>query len=51
MSVTILIPEDRLDEEPKILRRLRRGERVDHFETVRRKKDGTLLDISLTIRR
>jgi PAS domain S-box-containing protein len=49
MSVTILIPEDRLDEEPKILGRLRRGERVDHFETVRRRKDGTLLDISLTI--
>jgi PAS domain S-box-containing protein len=49
MSITILIPEDRLDEEPKILGRLRRGERVDHFETVRRKKDGTLLDISLTI--
>jgi PAS domain S-box-containing protein len=49
MSVTTLIPEDRLDEEPKILGRLRRGERVDHFETVRRKKDGTLLDISLTI--
>lgn len=48
-SITILIPEDRLDEEPRILDRLRRGERVDHFETVRRKKDGTLLDISLTI--
>jgi PAS domain S-box-containing protein len=48
-SVTILIPEDRLDEEPKILGRLRRGERVDHFETIRRKKDGTLLDLSLTI--
>lgn len=48
-SVTILIPEDRQDEEPKILSRLRRGERVDHFETIRRRKDGTLLDISLTI--
>jgi len=47
--VTMLIPPDRLDEEPKILARLRRGERVDHFETVRRRKDGTLLDISLTI--
>jgi PAS domain S-box-containing protein len=47
--VTILIPLDRLEEEPKILARLRRGERVDHFETVRRRKDGTLLDISLTI--
>lgn len=48
-SVTILIPPDRLDEEPHILSRLRRGERVDHFETIRRRKDGTLLDISLTI--
>jgi PAS domain S-box-containing protein len=46
---TLLIPPDRLDEEPKILARLGRGERVDHFETVRRRKDGTLLDISLTI--
>src|SRR5579871_3550912 len=48
-SITILIPSDRLDEEPQILSRLRRGERVDHFETVRRRKDGALLDISLTI--
>jgi PAS domain S-box-containing protein len=48
-SVTILIPPDRLEEEPKILALLRRGERVDHFETVRRRKDGALVDISLTI--
>lgn len=48
-SVTILIPPDRLDEEPAILARIHAGERVDHFETVRRRKDGTLLDISLTI--
>ncbi|HEY3740328.1 MAG TPA: PAS domain S-box protein [Bryobacteraceae bacterium] len=48
-SITMLIPEDRLDEEPEIIRRLRRGERVDHFETIRKKKDGSLLDISLTI--
>jgi PAS domain S-box-containing protein len=47
--ITILIPPDRLDEEPEILARLRRGERVDHFETIRRRKDGTLLNISLTI--
>ncbi len=47
--VTILIPEDRLDEEPKILAQIRRGERVDHYETVRRRKDGTLLDVSLTV--
>jgi PAS domain S-box-containing protein len=48
-SITILIPPDRQDEEPNILSRLRRGERVDHFETIRRRKDGALLDISLTI--
>src|ERR1700691_4422058 len=48
-SITILIPMDRQDEEPKILNRLRRGERVDHFQTVRKRKDGSLLDISLTI--
>ena len=45
----LLIPADRQEEEPEILSRLRRGERVDHFETKRRRKDGTLLDISLTI--
>jgi PAS domain S-box-containing protein len=45
----LLIPPDRLAEEPDILARLRRGERVDHFETVRRRKDGSLIDISLTI--
>jgi PAS domain S-box-containing protein len=47
--VTILIPEDRLDEEPSILGRVRAGQRVDHYETVRRRKDGTLVDISLTV--
>jgi PAS domain S-box-containing protein len=48
-SVTILLPPDRLNEEPEILRRIRRGERIDHFETVRRRKDGSLIDISLTV--
>jgi PAS domain S-box-containing protein len=47
--VLMLIPEDRHSEEPQIIERLRRGERVDHFETVRRRKDGSLIDISLTI--
>jgi PAS domain S-box-containing protein len=47
--ITILIPEDRLDEEPAILAEIRRGNRVDHFETVRRRKDGSLIDLSLTI--
>ena len=46
---TILIPLDRLDEEREILGRIRRGEHVDHYETVRRRKDGSLLDISLTV--
>ena len=48
-SVTILIPQERFDEEPSILERVRRGERIDHYETVRRCKDGTLLDVSLTV--
>jgi len=47
--ITILIPSDRQDEEPAILARIRQGELVDHFETVRRRKDGSLIDISLTI--
>jgi PAS domain S-box-containing protein len=44
-----IIPDDRQDEEPRILAQLRTGERVDHFETKRRRKDGRLLDVSLTI--
>ena len=48
-SITLLIPPDRLDEEPGILGRIRRGERIDHYETVRQRKDGSLLDISLTV--
>ncbi len=47
--VTMLIPEDRQDEEPHILGRIRRGERIDHYETVRRRKDGQLVDISLSV--
>ena len=47
--VTMLIPQDHINEEPKILARIRRGETIDHYETVRRRKDGTLLDISLTV--
>jgi PAS domain S-box-containing protein len=46
---TLLIPPERQDEEANILGRLRRGERVDHFETVRHRKDGSVLDISLTV--
>jgi PAS domain S-box-containing protein len=47
--VTILIPQDRRDEELFILQQIRRGERIDHYETVRRRKDGGLIDVSLTV--
>lgn len=47
--ITVLIPLNRHDEEPGILNRIRRGERVDHYETVRQRKDGVHLDISLTV--
>lgn len=47
--IVLIIPTDRIEEESDILARLRRGERIDHFETVRRRKDGTLLDVSVTI--
>ncbi len=47
--ITLLIPPDRLDEEREILGRLSRGERVEHYETLRMAKDGRLLDISLTV--
>jgi len=46
---TILIPLDRMDEEPGILERIRKGELIDHYETVRRRKDGSEIDISLTV--
>ena len=48
-SIRILIPPDRQHEEDEILARLRRGERVDHFETVRIAKGGRPIDISLTV--
>src|ERR1700731_3493476 len=47
--ISMIIPLDRRDEETAILERLRRGERIDHFDTIRLRKDGTLLDISLSI--
>lgn len=47
--ITMLIPAERLDEEQDLLTRLRRGERIEHFETVRVTKDGRRLDISLTV--
>ena len=48
-SITLLIPSDRIGEEPVILERIRRGEHIQHYESVRRRKDGRLLDVSLTI--
>ena len=48
-SITIIIPPDHLDEEPQILARLRSGQRIEHFETIRQRKDGKRLDISLTV--
>jgi len=48
-SILKIIPQERLEEEPKILAQLRQGIRVDHFETQRLKKDGTLVSVSLTI--
>ncbi|MHB8720713.1 MAG: PAS domain S-box protein [Steroidobacteraceae bacterium] len=48
-TTAVLIPENRLDEEPAILRRIRAGERIEHFETVRRRKDGGLLDVSIAV--
>lgn len=48
-SITMIIPDDRLDEEDQIISKLKRGERIQHFETVRERKDGSQLNISLTI--
>ena len=47
--ITLIVPWERRSEEEGILRRVAKGERVDHFETVRRRKDGTLLEVSLSI--
>src|SRR6266496_2059970 len=48
-SITVLIPPDRDNEEPEILERIRKGELMDHYETMRRRKDGSLVEISLTV--
>jgi PAS domain S-box-containing protein len=48
-NITLIIPPERRDEERTIVEQLTRGERIDHFETVRMRKDGSLLDVSLTI--
>jgi PAS domain S-box-containing protein len=48
-SILLLIPPDRRHEEPDILARMRRGERIDHYETVRVRKDGTRIEVSITV--
>jgi PAS domain S-box-containing protein len=48
-SVRVIIPDDRQHEEDDVLRRIRGGQRIEHYETSRRRKDGTLLPVSLTI--
>lgn len=47
--ITILISDEHLGEEPGILYKLRQGAKIDHYETVRRRKDGTMIDVSVTI--
>ncbi len=47
--ISLIYPPDHVDEIPSILERIKRGERIDHYETVRRHKDGRLLNVSLTI--
>ncbi|WP_457584651.1 PAS domain S-box protein [Ensifer canadensis] len=47
--IETLIPLDRHDEEPNILARIRAGEQIDHYETLRRRKDGSLVEISLSV--
>jgi PAS domain S-box-containing protein len=48
-SILTLIPKDRHPEEKEILRKIRRGESIDHYQTIRKRKDGKLIDVSLTI--
>ena len=48
-NISLIIPADRLDEEQDILNRLKRGERIEHFDTVRRRRDGSEIEVSLTI--
>src|SRR5438874_1282658 len=48
-SIHLIIPEDRKSEEEFVLGRVKSGEGVDHYETIRRRKDGTFLDVSLTV--
>ncbi|MEW6450841.1 MAG: PAS domain S-box protein [Pseudomonadota bacterium] len=48
-SIMLIIPEDRRNEEAHVIARIRAGERIDHYETIRRRKDGSMVDISLSV--
>src|SRR5881394_2946261 len=48
-SIRLIIPAERISEEDDVLRQIRAGETVDHLETVRRRKDGQMINVSLTI--
>jgi PAS domain S-box-containing protein len=48
-QIYLIIPPERHTEESEILARLKRGERIDHYETIRQRKDGTLIHVSLTV--
>src|SRR5690242_10147023 len=48
-SIRMIIPQERQAEEDMVLSKIRRGEAVEHFETIRQRKDGTLIPISVTI--
>lgn len=47
--ITLIIPVDRIGEEAEIIGKIRQGERIEHFETVRRRKDGRLIELSITV--
>jgi PAS domain S-box-containing protein len=47
-SITRIIPKDRMDEEAQIISRMRRNEKVEHFETIRRRKDGSTISVSIS---
>jgi two-component system, chemotaxis family, CheB/CheR fusion protein len=47
--ITLIVPQERFPEEQKVMDRIRNGERVDHLDTVRRRKDGSLVNVSVTI--
>src|SRR5437867_2025037 len=48
-SVRVIYPIDRPDELPEIIKKIKLGQRIDHYETKRKRKDGTIIDVSLSI--